>query len=281
MPSARTPLRAAGRGHPWVRRLARRSPRDARRRRSRAPPRRAFSGPSRPPAGLLLRDLLHRAHRPRLWILRAARRPRRSHHDPIDFSALLGQDYARALDARFANSPPGGSPPSRSSSPTTPARWLPILRAHRDSTRTNPFACTSSAAARARAPRTLAHVRDAAPDVYARMSYVSVEVSRVLADAQRRAVRDVFKAIRNVSCAQTSTQSETPPDHRTECRCATRRIARDGARWTARRSSSRWRCSITFRTIASARGRTARGRKPASPPTPARLSKSSNPSPIR
>ena len=168
MPSARTPLRAAGRGHPWVRRLARRSPRDARRRRSRAPPRRAFSsGPSRPPpAGLLLRDFLHRALTDRAsGYFAQPDAPVGRIRDPIDFSSLLGQeDYARALDARYARLSAQWLTPSRSSSPTTPARWLPTSSERTATpTRTNPFACTSSAAARARAPRTSSPTSETPP----------------------------------------------------------------------------------------------------------------------
>ena len=80
----------------------------------------------------------------------------------------------------------------------------------------------------------LAHVRDAAPDVYARMSYVSVEVSRVLADAQRRAVREVVRDDpKRLDAPKTSTQSETSTRsphrvHRVEVRDAT-----DRAGWGA------------------------------------------------
>ena len=203
-----------------------------------------------------------RAHRPRLWILRAARRPRRSHPRPhrLPLPPRPGGLRTRARRALTPDSPPSGSPPSRSSSPTTPARWLPTSSEHTATSHPDqPLRVyelgggTGTCAA-----NFLAHVRDAAPDVYARMSYVSVEVSRVLADAQRRAVREVVRDVPETSTRPRPARPrvEPPPNHRTEWRCATRRIARDGARWTARRvSSSRWRCSITFRTIASRGGR--------------------------
>ena len=119
------------------------------------------------------------------------------------------------------------------------------------------------------------------------MSYVSVEVSRVLADAQRRAVRDVVRDDpKRLDAPKTSTQSETSTRsphrvHRVEVRDAT-----DRAGWGA---VDRAPCFVVALEVLDnlphdrvARGGTARGRKPASPPTPpARLSKSSNPSPIR
>ena len=238
MPSARTPLRAAGRGHPWVRRLARRSPRDARRRRSRAPP------PSRvllrtvaraPPPGLLLRDFLHRALTDRAsGYFAQPDAPVGRIRDPIDFSSLLGQeDYARALDARYARLSAQWLTPVEIFQPHyARAVAAHILRAHRDSHPDQPLRVyelgggTGTCAA-----NFLAHVRDAAPDVYARMSYVSVEVSRVLADAQRRAVRDVVRDDpKRLDAPKTSTQSETSTrsPHRVEVRDAT-----DRAGWGA------------------------------------------------
>ena len=150
-----------------------------------------------PPAGLLLRDFLHRALTDRAsGYFAQPDAPVGRIRDPIDFSSLLGQeDYARALDARYARLSAQWLTPVEIFQPHyARAVAAHILRAHRDSHPDQPLRVyelgggTGTCAA-----NFLAHVRDAAPDVYARMSYVSVEVSRVLADAQRRAVRDVVR----------------------------------------------------------------------------------------
>ena len=202
-----------------------------------APPRRAFSsGPSRPPpAGLLLRDFLHRALTDRAsGYFAQPDAPVGRIRDPIDFSSLLGQeDYARALDARYARLSAQWLTPVEIFQPHyARAVAAHILRAHRDSHPDQPLRVyelgggTGTCAA-----NFLAHVRDAAPDVYARMSYVSVEVSRVLADAQRRAVRDVVRDDpKRLDAPKTSTQSETSTrsPHRVEVRDAT-----DRAGWGA------------------------------------------------
>ena len=201
------------------------------------PPRRAFSsGPSRPPpAGLLLRDFLHRALTDRAsGYFAQPDAPVGRIRDPIDFSSLLGQeDYARALDARYARLSAQWLTPVEIFQPHyARAVAAHILRAHRDSHPDQPLRVyelgggTGTCAA-----NFLAHVRDAAPDVYARMSYVSVEVSRVLADAQRRAVRDVVRDDpKRLDAPKTRAETETSTrsPHRVEVRDAT-----DRAGWGA------------------------------------------------
>ena len=191
-----------------------------------------------PPAGLLLRDFLHRALTDRAsGYFAQPDAPVGRIRDPIDFSSLLGQeDYARALDARYARLSAQWLTPVEIFQPHyARAVAAHILRAHRDSHPDQPLRVyelgggTGTCAA-----NFLAHVRDAAPDVYARMSYVSVEVSRVLADAQRRAVRDVVRDDpKRLDAPKTSTQSETSTRsphrvHRVEVRDAT-----DRAGWGA------------------------------------------------
>ena len=244
-----------------------------------------------PPAGLLLRDRAHRALTDRaLWILRAARCLVGRIRDPIDFSSLLGQeDYARALDARYARLSAQWLTPVEIFQPHyARAVAAHILRAHRDSHPDQPLAYELGGGTGTCAANFLAHVRDAAPDVYAHVLRLRRGLPASSSTRSDALFERWFETIRNVSTRpRLPPNQKRPPDHRTECtewRCATRRIARDGARWTARRvSSSRWRCSITFRTIASRGGGTPRGdANPLAAATPpARLSKSSNPSPIR
>ena len=164
-----------------------------------APPRRAFSsGPSRaPPAGLLLRDFLHRALTDRAaGYFAQPDAPVGRIRDPIDFPSLLGQeDYARALDARYARLSSQWLTPVEIFQPHY-ARAVAayILREHLASHPDRPLRVYELGGGTGTcASNFLAHVRDAAPDVYARMSYVSVEVSRTLADAQRRAVRATLR----------------------------------------------------------------------------------------
>lgn len=206
-----------------------------------APPRRAFSsGPSRPPpAGLLLRDFLHRALTDRAsGYFAQPDAPVGRIRDPIDFPSLLGQeDYARALDARYARLSAQWLTPVEIFQPHyARAVAAHILRAHRDSHPDQPLRVyelgggTGTCAA-----NFLAHVRDAAPDVYARMSYVSVEVSRTLADAQRRAVRasllssqSGFDEQKGFDAPKTRAETSTQSPHRVEVRDAT-----DRAGWGA------------------------------------------------
>ena len=194
---------------------------------------------ARPPAGLLLRDFLHRALTDRAsGYFAQPDAPVGRIRDPIDFSSLLGQeDYARALDARAPRLSAQWLTPRRDlSAPLRPRGGCPILRAHRDSHPDQPLRVyelgggTGTCAA-----NFLAHVRDAAPDVYARACPTSP--SRFPASSPTRSdapFETSFETIRNVSTRprlppQSETSTRSPHRvHRVEVRDAT-----DRAGWGA------------------------------------------------